>query len=232
MSDERHPPATADQCQVRSCQCGEGEFGELIKYTLAGYVGGLIVAGILDALGLQKAALGQWLVRTLGGEAESLFEGFFALRQRLLGKGTSMAESYAWGKFLGMTVPWIIDALSRLIGINVYGIEGFYIPFFYAMSDQIGANVAGLVHLKRQTGSWRRTAQSYVRNPVMLASLAVILVVPLGLLGARVLGFSPNTQLLTALEIIAANLCWVPPLIGWLGERRQPGPPPTGHEDA
>jgi hypothetical protein len=53
----------------------------------------------------------------------------------------------------------------------------------------------------------------------MLASLGVIFLVPVGLFLARIVGFRPTTQLLTALETIAANLCWVPPLIGWLRER-------------
>jgi hypothetical protein len=55
----------------------------------------------------------------------------------------------------------------------------------------------------------------------MLASLAVIFVVPAGLLTARLLGFSPITQMRTSLETIAANLCWLPPLIGWIEEKRR-----------
>jgi hypothetical protein len=53
----------------------------------------------------------------------------------------------------------------------------------------------------------------YFREPVILVSLVVILVVPDGLLGARLLGFSPQTQILTALENIVANLYWLPPLV-------------------
>jgi len=53
----------------------------------------------------------------------------------------------------------------------------------------------------------------------MLASLFVILAVPVGLFLARSLGFSPSTQVLTALETIISNLCWVPPAVGWLWER-------------
>ena len=60
---------------------------------------------------------------------------------------------------------------------------------------------------------------AYFREPVMLASLAVIFVVPAGLLVARLLGFSPKTQILTALETIVANLCWLPPLVGSLAEK-------------
>ena len=63
------------------------------------------------------------------------------------------------------------------------------------------------------------TQARYAGRPVMLASLGVIVLVPLGLLVARLLGFSPTTQTYTALETIAANLCWVPPLVGWLAEK-------------
>jgi hypothetical protein len=53
----------------------------------------------------------------------------------------------------------------------------------------------------------------------MLTSLVVILVVPAGFLGARLLGFSPQTQILAAPENIVANLYWLPPLVGWLAEK-------------
>ena len=33
--------------------------------------------------------------------------------------------------------------------------------------------------------------------------------------------FVPSTQVLTALETIASNLCWVPPAVGWLWERQE-----------
>ena len=88
----------------------------------------------------------------------------------------------------------------------MYGVQGFYIPFFYAMSDQIGGNVSGLLFLRRREGDWLKAARRYVRHPVMLSSLAVIFLVPIGLLAARLLGFSPGNQIYTALETIAANL--------------------------
>ena len=198
----------------------KGEFRQLLGYTAAGYIAGIALALVLDRLGLQRSAVGQWLVRTLSGEGESLFEGFFAVRQRLRRASVSMAEAYGWGKLVGMAAPWLIDWVSRTLGINVYGVEGFYIPYFYALSDQIGANVSGLLFLRRQEATWPNAAARYARNPVMLASLAVILLVPVGLLLARAAGFSPTTQLYTALETMAANLCWIPPLIGWLAERR------------
>ena len=217
MPDESNEHSDSE---VQHNEQNESGFAELLRYTLAGYIGGLVAGVILDTLGFQRAALGQWLVRTLGGEAESIFEGLFALRQRILRKSTSIAESYAWGKFLGMIAPWIIDALSRLLGLDVYGVEGFYIPYFYAMSDQIGANLAGIFHFRQETGDWKTAFRRYFRHPVMLASLGIILIVPIGLLVARLLGFSPTTQVATAIEIIASNLCWIPPAVGWLTEKR------------
>jgi hypothetical protein len=53
----------------------------------------------------------------------------------------------------------------------------------------------------------------------MITSLGIILFVPIGLFVARFMGFSPKTQVYTALETIVANLCWVPPLVGWLKEK-------------
>ena len=196
------------------------EFGELLRYTAAGYAGGLMAGLILDQLGFQRSAIGQWLVRTLSGEGESIFEGVFAVRARLAGKVGSMAEAYGWGKLLGMVFPWLVDALSRLAGVDVYAWQGFYIPYLYAMGDQIGASAAGLLFLRRREGGWLAAATGYLRHPVMLASLGVVLLVPVGLLGARLLGFSPTTQVYTAIETIAANLCWIPPLIGWLRVRK------------
>jgi hypothetical protein len=199
----------------------EEEFGELVKYTAGGFAGGLIIGVVLDALGFQRSPVGQWIVRTISGEGESIFEGYFAFRQRLRRASSSMAEAYGWAKLMGMALPWIIDWGSRLLGVDVYGVQGFYIPYFYALGDQIGGNVSGLAFLRRREGAWSTALGRYFHHPVILSSLAVILVVPVGLLIARLLGFSPNTQVFTALETIAANLCWVPPFVGWLRERRQ-----------
>jgi hypothetical protein len=209
-----------EKCDIEK-ECAGEEFGELLRYTAGGFGGGLLAGGLLDLLGFQTSAVGQWLVRTLSGEGESVFEGIFAIRKRLSGAAGSLAQAYGWGKLLGMLFPWLVDWGSRLLGVDVYGVEAFYIPYFYALSDQIGANVSGLVFLRRREKAWRAALAAYFRNPVMLASLAVILAVPLGLLAARGLGFRPATQLLTALETIAANFCWLPPLVGWLSERRE-----------
>jgi hypothetical protein len=195
------------------------EFGELLRFTLAGYVAGMSLGVVLDQLGLGRSGLGQWAVRTLSGEGESIFEGLFAARKRLLGSAGSLAEAYGWGKLFGMCAPWIIDAVSRLAGVDIYGVPGFYIPFFYAMSDQIGASVSGLLFFRRRSVDTRAALRSYFTHPVMIAGLVVITAVPFGLAVARLGGFSPSTQVLTALETIVANLCWVPPLVGWWRER-------------
>jgi len=194
-------------------------FEELFRFTAAGFASGLVAGIMLDSYGLQRNAIGQWLVRTLSGEGESIFEGVYSIRQRFRKAKSSMSEAYGWGKFLFIPLPWFIDLASRLFGMDVYGVETFYIPYFYALSDQIGANISGLVFLRKKEGSWLKAIKQYTRHPVMLASLLVILIVPAGLLAARVSGFSPTTQVYTALETIAANLCWVPPLVGWLRER-------------
>ncbi|MBI4655757.1 MAG: hypothetical protein HY746_03305 [Elusimicrobia bacterium] len=192
----------------------KNEFSELIRYTLFGYIAGIVSGIVLDRFGFQKSGLGQAFVRTLSGEGESIFEGFYAIKKRLSKVSFSMAEAYAWGKFIGMFLPWVIDFSSRMLGVDVYGIEGFYIPYFYALSDQIGANISGAIFIYRKTGNFSLAAREYFKSPVMVASLLIVLLVPLGLFLARVFGFSPSTQTLAAFETIAANLCWAPPLVG------------------
>jgi hypothetical protein len=199
---------------------GGEEFGELIKYTGGGFAGGLLCGALLDRFGFQTSGIGQWLVRTLSGEGESILEGVFAVRKRIVGASGSLAEAYGWGKLMGMAFPWVIDWGSRLLGVDVYGVSAFYIPYFYALSDQIGANVSGFVFLRRREKALAPALAKYFKSPVMLSSLAIIVIVPLGLLAARLLGFVPDTQLDTALETIIANFCWLPPLVGWLAERK------------
>lgn len=63
-----------------------------------------------------------------------------------------MSEAYGWGKFLFIPLPWSIYLGSRPLGVDVYGVEGFYIPYFYALSDQIGANISGLFFLRKKEG--------------------------------------------------------------------------------
>ena len=195
------------------------EFGELIKFTISGFIGGILLGALLDRLGFSRSGLGQWIVRTISGEGESILEGLFAMRKRVAGGVTSMAEAYGWGKLFGMVFPWLVDGISRLFGIDVYGIEAFYIPYFYAMSDQIGGNISGFLFLRRNSQSWNETVRSYLIHPVMLSGLVIIFIVPVGLMIARIMGFCPSTQILTAVETIMANLCWIPPLIGWIYEK-------------
>lgn len=195
------------------------EFSELFKFTLLGYFLGVFLGYILDHLSFKTRPFGEWIIRTLSGEGESVFESFYALNQRFKGKSTSMAEAYAWGKFFGMIFPWIVDFLSRFLGVDVYGVEGFYIPYFYALSDQIGANVSGLLFLIRKSGSFKEALKTYLKNPVMVTSLMIVLLVPVGLVTVRLLGFAPTKYLYVALETVAANLCWLPPFVGWLLER-------------
>ncbi len=133
---------------------GGEDFTGLVRYTLAGYLAGLALGFVLDRFGFQRSGLGQWAVRTLAGEGESFLEGAYAFGRRLKGGPASMAEAYGWGKLVGMAFPWIVDAASRAAGLDVYAPAAFYIPYFYAMSDQIGANISGLVFLRRGASSW------------------------------------------------------------------------------
>lgn len=151
--------------EAESPEDGEG-FSELIRYTLPGYFLGLLAGIFLDSQGLQRSPLGQWFVRTLAGEGESIFEGIFSIKKRLMRAEGSMAEAYGWGKFFGISIPWIIDLFSRMAGVDVYGVEGFYIPYFYALSDQIGASLSGLFFLRRKEGSWKAGIRQYIHHPV------------------------------------------------------------------
>ena len=201
----------------------EGKFDELLKYTFPGYGLGLAAGIAADTLGYPDNPWIQGGVRTLAGEGESIFEGIFAIKQRLSGAVDSMAAAYGRGKLIGMALPWVIDAGSRMAGVDVNGIGGFYIPFFYALSDQIGANVSGFAYTRKKEGSFSKALRVYIKDPVMLSSAAVIAIAPIGLFGARMLGFSPDTQVATALETIATNACWLPPVVGWLNEKRKRG---------
>jgi hypothetical protein len=44
-----------DESPVEPAEGGEEEYGELLKFTLAGFAGGLIAASILDGLGFQHS---------------------------------------------------------------------------------------------------------------------------------------------------------------------------------
>jgi len=220
---------TDDNCKTDSCECHDDDdqklgcgcegFGDLLKFTIPGYIAAILTGGILDFFGFHTSGFGQVLVRTLAGEGESILEGIYSMRQRVKKAAGSLAEAYGWGKLFGMGVPWLVDGISRLADIDMYGAGSFYVPYFYALSDQIGANVAGSIFIKRQQKTLKKSLKVYFTNPVMITSLIVILIAPIGLLMVRLAGFSPTTQKYTALETIAANLCWLPVVVGWLAEK-------------
>src|SRR5574337_672023 len=110
---ERTMPEEMPEDTVEEGPEKEG-FGELIKFTSIGFAGGLLLGAALDSYGLQRSAIGQWVIRMLSGEGESLFEGFYSIRQRLRSAENSMAEAYGWGKFLFIPLPWLIELVSRL----------------------------------------------------------------------------------------------------------------------
>ena len=83
-------------------EADEEDFGELIKYTGAGFAGGVLIGALLDYLCFHRSAIGHWLVRTVAGEGESGFEGVYALRQKISGSAGSMTEAYGWGKSVFM----------------------------------------------------------------------------------------------------------------------------------
>jgi hypothetical protein len=145
------------------------EFGKLIRYTLSGYMGGLILGLFLNMPGFHRSVVGQWLVRIFPCEGESLLEGLFAVRRRLRRAQIGMAEAYGWGKFVCMTILWWIDAISRALGMDVYHAQGSYIRYFYAVSDQIGGNLIGLILLQRSSKPWREALSACFRHPVMVS---------------------------------------------------------------
>ncbi|MCL4219155.1 MAG: hypothetical protein KJ052_19410, partial [Candidatus Hydrogenedentes bacterium] len=81
--------------------------------------------------------------------------------------------------------------------VDMYGVESIDIPNLYAQSHQIMANLAGFLYLRRKATSPSVALRSYLRNPVMASSWAVILVVPVGLWFVRSSGFTPDTHVRT-----------------------------------
>jgi hypothetical protein len=78
--------------EEESLEEGE-EFSELIKYTIPGYILGLLAGVFLDFQGYQRSPVGQWLVRTLAG----VFEGLREVWQKLMA-----GESYSGFPFPGL----------------------------------------------------------------------------------------------------------------------------------
>ncbi len=58
-------------------------YKEISLFTFVGFLGGLGLGALLDALGFSTSAVGEWLVRTISGEGEDLSEGAWVLRNRL-----------------------------------------------------------------------------------------------------------------------------------------------------
>ena len=71
----------------------EGEdFSELISIQFPGTSLGLLAGFFLDFQGYQWGPVGQWFVRTLAGEGESILKEF-SIRQRLLKAEGNMVKS-------------------------------------------------------------------------------------------------------------------------------------------
>jgi len=226
----------AEQARYRQVcrQTGVKGYKELSLFTFVGFLGGLGLGAVLDALGFSTSAIGEWAVRTLSGEGEDLAEGAWVLRSHLRrdrvteaeeeeseeATGSEAAEAYGTGKVLGMAFPWAVDAVSRFAGVDVRAPEGSYVAYFYSLADQIGANLSGLRHHVRRAGGLRAGLVSYFHDPVMVASLTVI-TLPLAILYlVRSAGWRPDLLVLAALEGILLNLCWVPPFVAWFWDRR------------
>ncbi len=58
-------------------------YKEISLFTFVGFLGGLGLGALLDALGFSTSAVGEWLVRAISGEGEDLSEGAWVLRNRL-----------------------------------------------------------------------------------------------------------------------------------------------------
>lgn len=72
----------------------EEGFGELIYYTIPGFVGGLFFGYLLDFFGYNTSALGQWFVRTLSGEGETILEGVYSINKKIKGHAASLSTVY------------------------------------------------------------------------------------------------------------------------------------------
>src|SRR3546814_11730665 len=72
------------------------EYGELLKFTLAGFAGGLLAGAILAGLGTQRRGWGHWLVRTPAGEGERALSRLSALGPRWRGGGGEEGRASGW----------------------------------------------------------------------------------------------------------------------------------------
>jgi hypothetical protein len=220
-------------------------YKELSLFTFVGFAGGLGLGALLDALGFSGSAVAEWAVRTLSGEGEDLAEGAWVLRSRLrrreraeskAGEGEEegseeegeglvwfeeeAAEAYGAGKVVGMAFPWVVDAVSRLAGVDVRAPEGSYVAYFYSLADQLFATLNGLRYHVRRAGSFWGGVKGYFHDPVMVASFTVVTLPLIALYLVRSSGWQPDLLLWVAVEAVLLNLCWVPPLTAWFWDRR------------
>ena len=130
------------------------------------------------------------------------------------------AEAYGTGKIVGMAAPWVIDAVSRLAGVDVRAPEGSYVAYFYSLADQLFATINGLRYHIRRAGSIWAGVKGYFLDPVMATSFSVVTLPFLALYFVRSAGWRPNSLFLAALEGVLLNLCWVPPMAAWVWDWR------------
>ena len=115
-----------------------------------------------------------------------------------------------------MAFPWLIDAASRLMGVDVRAPEGSYVAYLYSLADQLFATINGLRYHIRKAGSFWGGVRGYFRDPVMVSSFTIITLPFAGIYLIRAAGWRPDTLLLAALEGVLLNLCWIPPLTAWV----------------
>ena len=130
------------------------------------------------------------------------------------------AEAYGAGKVVGMAFPWVVDAVSRLAGVDVRAPEGSYVAYFYSLADQLFATLNGLRYHVRRAGSFWGGVKGYFHDPVMVASFTVVTLPLIALYLVRSSGWRPDLLLWVAVEAVLLNLCWVPPLTAWFWDRR------------
>jgi hypothetical protein len=234
--------AELERYRAECRRTGVKGYKELSLFTFVGFVGGLGLGAVLDALGFSTSAIGEWAVRTLSGEGEDLAEGAWVLRSKLRRRERTQAEAgeaeneleeeglvwfeeeaaeaYGTGKVVGMAFPWAVDAVSRLAGIDVRAPEGSYVAYFYSLADQLFATLNGLRYHVRRAGGFWGGVKGYFRDPVMVASFTVVTLPLITLFLVRSAGWRPDLLVLAAIEAILLNLCWVPPLTAWFWDRR------------
>lgn len=240
-----------DKYHATCRRTGVKGYKEISLFTFVGFLGGLGLGALLDALGFSTSAIGEWLVRTISGEGEDLSEGAWVLRSRLRrrrdaapqetreepgeededlyeegvvwfeeGDEHEAAEAYGAGKVAGMAFPWVMDAASRLAGVDVRAPEGSYVAYFYSLADQLFATINGLRYHVRRAGSFGAGVRGYFRDPVMVTSFAIVTLPFPGLYLIRLAGWRPDSLFLAAFEAVLLNLCWLPPLAAWIWDWR------------